>query len=322
MTRTENEGMTVSDYTVLVTARSFAGSNPQPLALLEKAGCAIIRPRDEDERRRLLPDADGVIAGLESYDAGMLARAKKLKVISRYGVGCDAIDLDAARARGVKVAYTPGANSESVADLAMALMLAAVRHVPYMDALIKKSVSERPLGLEMWRKTLGVIGTGRIGKGVMKRASGFEMRLLCYDPFQDKEAVSKLGGEYTGLDTLYAQSDFITVHVPLTAETQGMISRAQFKKMKKTAVIVNTARGGVIDEDALYDALKTGAIFAAGLDATVLEPPLGSPLCALPNCILLPHAGAATLESSHAMGMMAAENLLAVLETGTCPNLV
>ncbi|MDR2792138.1 MAG: phosphoglycerate dehydrogenase, partial [Treponema sp.] len=300
----------MSTYTILATARSFAKANPLPLALLEEAGCKVIRPKDDEELKKLLPEADGVVAGLEPYDAETLKGCGKLKVISRYGVGCDAIDLEAAREKGIKVAYTPGANSDSVADLAVSLMLAAARHVPRMDAAIKKGGHERPLGVEMWRKTLGVIGAGRIGKGVMKRASGFEMRLLCYDTFRDESAVSALGGRYVDLDTLYAQSDFITVHLPLTGETRGMIAEKEFKKMKKSAVIVNTARGGIIDESALCEALKSGAIFAAGLDVTVDEPPGGSPLCALPNCILLPHAGAATVEAAHNMGMMAVENLL------------
>jgi D-3-phosphoglycerate dehydrogenase len=308
----------MSAYTIVITARSFAHANPQPLVMLEKAGCTVIRPRNEAERQKALAKADGIIAGLEPYNTETLDICKKLKVISRYGVGCDTINLDAARERGVKVAYTPGANSESVADLTMALMLAAARHVPRMDSMIKKGVLERPLGVEMWRKTLGVIGTGRIGKGVMKRAAGFEMRLLCYDIFRDEDFVLGMGGTYTDLDTLYARSDFITIHLPLTDETQGLISEAAFKKMKKTAVVVNAARGGILDEAALYKALKNGTIFAAGLDATVDEPPFGSPLGTLPNCILLPHAGATTIEASYNMGMMAAENALEVLRTGIC----
>jgi D-3-phosphoglycerate dehydrogenase len=309
-------------YTVLVTARSFAKGNDAPMKLLEQADCRVIRPRDDAELRRLLPDADGVVAGLERYDAALLSIGVKLKIISRYGVGYDAIDLDVAHKRGIKVAFTPGANSDSVADLTIALMLAAARHVPYMDAAIKSGKQDRPQGVEMWRKTLGVIGTGRIGKGVMKRASGFEMRFLCYDTYKDESFVSSLGGRYVDPDTLYRQSDFITIHSPLNDETRGMISATEFRKMKSAAVIVNTARGGIIDETALEDALKTGGIGAAALDATVEEPPYDSPLCALPNCILTPHAGAATVEASHNMSMLAAQNLLGVLETGVCGNLV
>jgi D-3-phosphoglycerate dehydrogenase len=302
----------------LATARSFAKVNPQPLRLLEDAGCAVIRPRGEDEWRALLPRADGIIAGLEAYNAETLAVCGRLKVISRYGVGYDAIDLDAARRKGVSVAYTPGANSDSVADLAAGLMLAAARHVPFMDAAIRQRAGERPPGIEVWRKTLGILGTGRIGKGVMRRMAGFEMRMLCYDVCRDEAAVSGLGGSYTDLDTLLTQADFITVHLPLTAKTRGMIGETAFGKMKNTAVLVNTARGGIVDERALFEALKAGRIFAAALDTTVDEPPYDSPLATLPNCILTPHAGAATIEAAHTMGMMAAQNLLAVLHTGTC----
>ena len=309
-------------YTVLVTARSFAKGNDAPLRLLEQAGCRVICPKDDAELRLLLPEADGIVAGLEHYDAALLAAGVKLKIISRYGVGYDAIDLDAARRLRIKVAFTPGANSDSVADLAITLMLAAARHVPYMDASIKSGKQHRPQGVEMWRKTLGIIGTGRIGKGVMKRASGFEMSFLCYDTHKNESFVSSWGGRYVDLDTLYRQSDFITIHSPLNDETRGMISATEFRKMKPTAVIVNTARGGIIDEAALGNALETGVIGAAALDATVEEPPYGSPLCALSNCILTPHAGAATVEAAYNMGMLAAQNLLSVLETGVCAHLV
>jgi D-3-phosphoglycerate dehydrogenase len=303
-------------YTVLVTARSFARANPEPLRLLEECGCSVIRPRDDEELRALLCRADGIIAGVEEYDAAALARCERLKVISRYGVGYDAIDLNAAHEKGIRVAITPGANSDSVADLAVGLMLAAARHIPFIDAAVKNRVSELPAGIELWRKTLGVLGTGRIGKGVMKRMAGFEMRFLCYDLCHDGD------GAYTDLDTLLQQSDFITIHLPLTHETRGLIAQHAFKQMKNTAVLVNTARGGIVDEAALYEALKTGRIFAAGLDTTVDEPPHESPLRTLPNCILTSHTGAATIEASHAMGMMAVENLLAVFKTGTCRYLV
>jgi D-3-phosphoglycerate dehydrogenase len=312
----------MSTYTILATPRSFAQQNPLPLRLLEDAGCSVIRPHDEKELWSMLPQADGVIAGLEKYDAAVLETAKKLKVISRYGVGYDAIDLDAARKRGIRVANTPGANSDSVADLAIGLMLAAARHIPHLDAAIKNRAEERPAGIELWRKTLGILGTGRIGKRVMKRASGFEMRVLCYDTCRDEAYASSLNGTYTDLDTLYTQSDVISIHLPLTNETRGMISQNEFEKMKSTTVIVNTARGGIIDEKALYEALKNGKIFAAGLDVTYEEPPYESLLCTLPNCILTPHTGAATVEASHNMGMMAVKNLIEVLKTGTCRYLV
>jgi D-3-phosphoglycerate dehydrogenase len=312
----------MSKYTILVTARSFAQTNPEPQKLLEDAGCEVARVSDMKELPGRLRDADGVIAGLEPYTADMLRGALKLRIISRYGVGYDAIDLDAAKEAGVRVAVTPGANSDSVADLAVTLLLTAARHVPYMDASIKAGDQKRPAGVEMWRKTLGVVGTGRIGKGVIKRLSGFEMNFLCYDTYKDDAFLAAYQGHYVDLDTLLRESDFITLHSPLTDETRHMIGEAQFKMMKKRAILVNTARGGIIDEDALYRALKDGEIGAAALDATIEEPPYNSPLCALPNCVLTPHAGAATVEAAYNMGMLASKNLLDVLNTGTCPNLV
>ncbi|MDR0539930.1 MAG: phosphoglycerate dehydrogenase [Spirochaetaceae bacterium] len=307
--------------TVLITARSFAQENPAPLAMLEEAGCRVVRLADIHDLPSMIHEADGIIAGLEPYTKELLAKAARLKIISRYGIGCDAIDLAAAKEAGIAVAVTPGANSDSVADLAMALMLSAARHVPRMDAALRAGRQERPLGVEMWRKTLGVIGTGRIGKGVIRRASGFEMNVLCFDTYQDEEFARRHNARYVDLDTLYRNADFITIHSPLTAETRGMIGKRELSLMKKTAVIVNTARGGIIDEDALAAALAGGSPGAAALDATEKEPPYDSPLCSLPNCILTPHAGASTREASYAMGMMAARSLLDYLLTGKCENL-
>jgi len=309
-------------YKVLVTARSFGAGCPEAEKRLTDAGCEVVRAKDEAERAELLCAVHGVIAGLEKYDAQAFESAKNLKVISRYGVGCDAVDIAAAKKHGVKVAITPGANGDSVADLAMALMLAAARAVPLMDASVRSGKNERPQGLELWHKTLGVIGTGRIGKGVMKRASGFEMRFLCYDTYRDENFVAGLGGRYVDLETLLRESDFVTIHSPLTDETRNMINAGRLALMKKTAIIVNTARGGIIDEAALYEALKTRAIFAAALDATEHEPPSGSPLCTLPNCLLTPHAGAATAEAARNMSLLSAQNLLDVLEGRECKNLM
>jgi D-3-phosphoglycerate dehydrogenase len=311
---------------VLVTPRSFAQGDDEPLRLLEKAGCEV-RRIEMEEMPNLLAGADGVIAGLEPYPADLLAKAApsgggKLRVVSRYGVGYDAVDIAAAQKAGVTVAYTPGANSDSVADLTIALMLAAARHVHHMDARLRAKDQQRPQGLEVWQKTVGVIGAGRIGKGVIRRLFGFGCRFLCYDTFHDDAFMAQYNGTYTDLDTLYAQSDFITVHSPLNDETRGMVGKAAFAKMKKTAIIVNTARGGIIDEAALYAALKEGRIAGAGLDATVEEPPYHSPLLELPNCVFTPHAGAATAEAQHNMGMMAAQNLLDILQTGKCKYLV
>lgn len=313
----------MAKYKVLVTARSFGTADSKALDLLAANDCEVKKLVAADgpipeQLKKELPEADAVIAGLEDYDEALIACGSKLKVISRYGVGYDKVDVKAAAAHNVAVTITPGANGDSVADMAMALMLDCARNVTTMDNGIKAKNQVRPQGLEMWEKTLGVVGAGRIGKGVAKRCTGFNMRILCYDQYQDEAFKKECGAEYVDLDTLIKESDFITIHSPLTPETKHMFSTEQFKAMKNEAILVNTARGGIVDEDALYEALVAGEIRAAGLDATVDEPPYDSRLCSLSNCILTPHAGAATKEASSKMSLMAAQNAVDVLTKGSC----
>ena len=310
-------------YKVIVTARSFGSNSNKPYEVLKENGCEVIKLSVEngpiiDQLKNYINDVDAIIAGLDVYDADFIKNAKKLKVISRYGVGYDKVDVDAAKANDVAVTITPGANGNSVADMAMALMLDAARNVSYMDSMIKSENQQRPIGVEMWGKTLGVIGAGRIGQGVAKRCKGFNMRILCYDMYENEVFKKEVGAEYTDLLTIIKESDFITIHSPLTDETKNMFSTDEFKMMKSNAVIVNTARGGIIDEEALYLALKEGEIRAAGLDATVVEPPYGSKLLELPNCTITPHAGAATIEASDNMSIMAAQNVVDILIKGEC----
>lgn len=318
----------MSQFTVLATPRSFAEKNRSPIEMLESANCTVIRlplngERLEDQLWDCLPQADAVIAGLEPYPRSLLERGTKLKIISRYGVGYDNIDLNAATELGIRITNTPGANTDSVADLAMALMLCTARHICYMNNAILHGHGGNPIaGTEMWNKTLGVIGTGRIGKAVIRRASGFQMRILAYDTYQDERIVKDLGGTYTDLETLFSSSDFISLHCPLTAETTNLVNALRLSKMKSTAIIVNTARGGIIDESALYDALKNGTIAGAALDATKQEPIHNSPLTMLPNCILTPHAGAATEEATNNMGLMAVKNALDILQGKPCQYVV
>lgn len=313
----------MSKYKVVVTARSFGKTDAYATDLLKENDCEIVKLNEadgpiEEQLKTAILDADAVIAGLEDYSRELIDSAKKLKVISRYGVGYDKVDLQAAGDKGVLVTITPGANGDSVADLAMALMLDLARNVTIMDNSIKGKAQRRPSGVEMYQKTLGVIGAGRIGQGVARRCRGFDMKILCYDMYQNEEFKKETNAEYVDLDTLLKESDFITIHSPLTPETENMISTREFRIMKKDAILVNTARGGIIDEAALYEALKNGEIRGAGLDATVEEPPYDSPLLELENCILTPHAGAGTAEASSKMSCMAAHNVIEVLASGTC----
>lgn len=313
----------MAKYVVLVTARSFGTADNKAVELLEAKGCEVRKLVQADgpipeQLSRELPGADAVIAGLEDYSRELIESSEKLKVISRYGVGYDKVDLKAAADRRIAVTITPGANGDSVADLAVALMMDCARNVTVMDNGIKNRNQVRPSGLEMWEKTLGIVGAGRIGKGVARRCRGFRMNILCYDQYQDTKFAEECQAQYVDFDTLIRESDFITIHSPLTEETRNLFSREQFLAMKKDAVLVNTARGGIVDEEALYEALKSGEIRAAALDATVDEPPYDSPLCTLSNCILTPHAGAATREASSRMSLMAAQNVLDILQTGVC----
>ena len=310
-------------YKVLVTARSFGTADDLAVRLLEENGCEVKKLNAGDgpiseQLKTELPTADAVIAGLENYDRTLMENAGHLKVISRYGVGYDKVDLKAASDCRIAVTVTPDANKDSVADLAVSLMLNCARNIITMDKGIKSGSQTRPAGVEMWGKTLGIVGAGRIGKGVAKRCTGFNMKILCYDQYIDETFQTECGAAYVSLDTLIREADFITIHSPLTAETKNMFGREQFRAMKPDAILVNTARGGIVDEEALYEALKSGQIRAAALDATAAEPPYGSPLCSLPNCILTPHAGAATLEAVSRMSLMAAQNALDVLAGGSC----
>lgn len=313
----------MAEYKVLVTARSFGTADDQAYEYLQKAGCECLKLEEKDgpieeQLYREIQNADALIAGLEQIDENLINKAKKLKVISRYGVGYDNVDCEAAKRNGIQVTVTPGANGESVADLAIALMLAAARNVPLMDAAMKRNEQKRPQGIELFQKTLGIVGAGKIGKGVTRRCRGFDMKILVYDMCRDENFVKETGACYVDLETLIRESDFISIHSPLTEKTRRMFSEQQFRIMKRDAVIVNTARGGIIDEQALYEALTGGGLRGAGLDATEQEPPYDSPLLRCENCIITPHAGAATREACSRMSLMAAENVREVLSGKKC----
>jgi len=314
-------------WKIAITVQSFARANNTPQKILEDAGCSIIRLRagidlcPKEDLCELLKDADGVIAGVEKYTKEIFAAAPRLKIVSRYGVGYDSVDLEAAKAANVAVAITPNANRDSVADLAMALMLSSARHIPLLDSDIKSGPgTKRVLGFEVWKKTLGVIGVGSIGKAFIQRASGFQMRILCFDVVKDEAFAAKYNVQYVDFDTLLRESDFISLHAPSIPQTRNIIDSAALSKMKKTAMLINTARGPLVDEDALFRALSEGQIAACGLDVMVDESHYDKPLCKLPNCIILPHMGAGTYEAAYNMGTMAAQNIVDYLSTGKCKN--
>jgi glyoxylate reductase len=266
----------------------------------------------------------------DRIDAPLLAIAPELKVISNLAVGYDNIDVAEATKRGIVVGNTPGVLTETTADLAFALLMAAARRIAEADNYTRQGRwrtwgPQTLLGQDIHGASLGIIGLGRIGVEMARRARGFGMRILYHGPHRKNEILEKdLGAEYMAdLKDLLASSDFISVHVPLTPLTEGLIGRAEFRIMKKTAVFINTARGGIVDQGALYEALRSGGIFSAGLDVTAIEPiPPDDPLLQLSNIVITPHIASASFRTRKKMALMAAENLLAGLRGELPPNCV
>ena len=244
--------------------------------------------------------------------------AKNLKVIGRAGVGLDNIDVEYAKSKGIKVINTPGATSISVAELTIGLLLAVMRKIAYADREMRKGAWPKKVckGIEMYGKTLGIIGIGRIGREVAKRARAFGMRVIYYDVYRPDKAIEKeLGIEFRELDTLISEADVITVHVPLVPETKHMINRERIERMKDGAIIINAARGGIVDEDALYEALKSGKLYGAALDVYENEPLKESKLFELDNVVLTPHIGAQTKEGQTRAGIEVARKIAETLKS-------
>lgn len=263
-------------------------------------------------------DKDGLLCLLtDRIDANLMDAAPRLKVISQVAVGFDNIDVPAATVRGILVGNTPGVLTDATADFAFTLLMAAARRVvegmDYVRADSWKTWGlTLLLGQDIYGATLGIVGLGRIGQALAKRATGFNMRILYHNRRRLPEAEAALGAEYVDFETLLRESDFISLHVNLTDETRGLIGAEALAKMKETAVLINTARGPVVDTDALYDALKNGQIAAAALDVTDPEPlPADHKLLTLPNIVVAPHIASATITSRTKMALMAVDNLLA-----------
>jgi D-3-phosphoglycerate dehydrogenase len=305
---------------ILVTPTSYGKNDPRLKTELERQVGEVMynptgKPLSSAEVARLLPGVDGYIAGLDDVDRVALQCADRLKVISRYGVGVDQIDLRAAHARGIVVTNTPGANSVSVAELAVGLLLALARQIPEANIAVHQGKFPRLPGISLEGKTVGILGMGTIGKLLAHRLAGFDCRILAYDPVPDTAFASRNGVELCSLETVLAQSDFISLHLPLLPETRCLVDAAFLARMKKGSFLINTSRGEIVDEDALLAALRNGRLRGAALDAFKTEPPdPNNPLLALPQVIATPHTGAQTDGATSNMGWMALADLLAVLE--------
>ena len=286
-------------------------------------------PPSPEELADLLRGCDGALTLLtDTIDGAVLDREPQLKVVSNFAVGYDNVDVPAATARGVAVCNTPDALTETTADFAWALLMTAARRVVEGVDYVRagKWRTWGPLlllGRDLHGATLGVVGFGRIGREVAKRARGFDMRVLAYDTHQDADAARELGAEYRPLDDLLREADFVTLHVALTPETTGLIGERELGLMKREAILVNAARGPVVDTDALVTALRDGTIGGAALDVTDPEPlPADHPLVGLPNAVVVPHIASATVATRDRMAETAARNLLAVLRGERPPYIV
>jgi D-3-phosphoglycerate dehydrogenase len=306
---------------ILIATRSFGSTSPKPWDVLEKANCELVKadmsvPMDEDRLIELLQGVDGAVVGVVPLTAHVFSHAPTLKAVSMHGVGVDHINLEAAARQGVVIANCLGTNNQAVADLAFGLMISIARNIPRIDSTLRGGEWGRYRGTELWNKTLGLVGLGYIGRAVAKRALGFDMSVLVSDPYLDPAEVHLEGVEFVDFDTVLGESDFVSLHAPLNDATRGMMGAPQFEAMKPAAYLINTARGALVDETALYSALTNGVIAGAALDVYVDEPPTGSPLLELDNVVLCAHIGAHTREAIERMGVMAAENVVRVLGGG------
>ena len=321
----------MSQPKVLITRRI-----PQAGLARVQASCEVIQWKSDDPipRATLLAWLAAGVEGLyclitERIDAELLdAAGGSLKVISTMSVGYDHIDVAACRARNIPIGNTPGVLTETTAELAVALLLATARRLTEATEAVKSGAwsawkPEWMTGRDVFGSTVGIVGMGRIGAAFARRLKGFDCRLLYSGPNPKPEYAEPLGAEYVPLATLLAESDFVAMHCPLNAETKGLVNADFLRQMKPTAMLINTTRGGVVDQDALYQALRSGQIAAAGLDVTTPEPlPTDHPLLTLPNCVILPHIGSASIATRTQMALMAAENVIAGVSGQPLPNAV
>lgn len=286
-------------------------------------------PPPHDVLLREVREVDGLLSLLtDKIDAALMDLNPRLKVISNFAVGYDNVDILAATERGIPVGNTPGVLTDTTADLAFTLLMAAARRIQESIDYVRagKWKTWGPLllmGQDIHGGTLGIVGFGRIGQGMAARASGFGMRVLYYDVYRRKDLEQSMGVAYADMDTILRESDFVTLHTDLNETTRHMMNASAFAKMKPTSILINTARGPIVDPQALYDALRTGKIGGAALDVTEPEPiPMDSPLLTLPNCLIVPHIASASVLTRGKMAQMAAANLLAGLRGDRLPTCV
>ena len=314
-------------FKIFVASRSFGEYSGSTKKYLEENDCILSwnelgRPYKEEEMLNIIHKYDGIIVGVDTITKEVIKRGINLKVVAKNGVGVDNIDLEAASEAGIFVVNAPGTNSHSVADLAIALMLNLCRKISAIDQMTKRGLWQRRIGRELWQKTVGIIGTGEIGKGVAKRLKGFNCKILAYDINIDKKFAKDYDVNYLQLIEVLKNADFISLHVPLNKHTKYLIDTKELNMMKKTAFLINTSRGGIVNEESLYNALKNNIIEGAASDVFSEEPPGNSPLFSLENFIATSHIGAYTYETNERTGMTVARNIVQGLKGKKPKNLV
>lgn len=313
---------------ILVTPTSLQpGKGSAALEILKEFSDDLIfnptgRPLTEDELIPLLQDCEGYVAGLDFITRKVIEACPKLKVISRYGVGYDRVDVEAAKEHGVIVTNTPGVNSEAVGELAFALILAVARKIPYLNDDTRKGGWVRSTGFECLGKKICILGLGSIGKVVARCAQGFGMAVSAYDPYINEAYCKEHNIAIVSFEEGIRDADVISLHLPLMDSTKHIINKEAIAQMKDGTVIINTSRGGIIDEEAAYEALKSGKLGGLGLDAFEQEPPKDSPLFEFDNVVVTPHTGAHTKEATDNMAKASIKNLIDVLSGDECAFIV
>lgn len=306
-------------FTLLVTANAFreSAATAEP-PVLAAGGEVLYTPRmgplTPEELIPYLSRADAVVAATDPYVGEVLDACPRLRAVVRWGTGYDSVDLAACTARGIVACNAPGLVVEAVADYVFAALLSMARQIPHQLDVMRAGSWEEVRGIELFRKTIGLVGFGAIGKAVARRAKGFDCRVLAFDPYLDPETVRSFGAEPADLARLFTESDFVSVHASLTPETRGLVNEELLRKMKPTAYLVNASRGPLVDEAALVQALTEGWIAGAAIDAHNIEPPRADhPLRHLANCLATPHSAFNTVEAAAATNAAVAEQAIAVL---------
>lgn len=308
---------------ILVTATNYSKYCQSGKKILEDYGCEIIEnphdhPYPPEELKELVGDIDGVVVGVDRWDEEIFSCAPRLKGMARFGVGIDNIDLEAAKRHGIVVCNSPGINTTAVAEQAVGLILSITRQIPFLNSAIREGRWVRPMAHELRSRTVGFLGFGAIARNVAEKLQGFHPQMIAYDKFPNKEAAQKLGVTLTDMGTVLRESDILSIHLPATPETEKLINGETIACMKDGVILINTARGSIVDEEALCEALKSGKISGMGTDVFASEPVLpDNPLFTFGQYVATPHTSAETFENCATTSEVTARALIDIFEGRT-----